>query len=332
MGPVIIRHSLYENAVAACSAALARARPGALVWLIGPSGVGKSEVRYEVMRRVSGLPIGWGVGRIPAIAVRAARTDRNKFNPKDLAMRLAHGLREPDFSWLTARSEVSSPDVAHLHAEVRLAGNRWALIRASTTEHALRNEFEQHAKLRSLKWVFIEEVHSLLSVHARQAASNYMTSLMQMAEEAGLVLVLIGTHEAENLWLNNEEVRNRSNWVWFRRYKWGQQDMRLFAALVKALGRRYPLTSRDLLIKHLDLMMLNCAGLIGTLERYLDRCELIRQEHGVLEITIKHLEAASRKKSELEQLWDTVHAFDQLSETPVGREDLMGYVNRPRAR
>lgn len=310
----VIRHALYDRTVAAANAALSRARPGGLVWIIGPSGVGKSELRFEIMQTIAGKPDQWGVGRLPALSVRAAMVDRSKFNPKDLALRLALGLRQPNLSWLSRRSHVASPDVAHIQAEASMASLHWTRFRASNSEHALRNEFEIHARARGLRWVFIEEIHSLLKLHVMQRAEDYMTSLMQLAEEAEITLILIGTHHAAPLWLTNEEVRNRSTWVWFKRYNEGESgDFRPFAALVKALGRRHQLSRQDLLTNHLDLLLLNSAGLFGTARNYLARADQVRMERGKDSIGLNELKAASRSKVERDNLWAVVRAFDELA-------------------
>ena len=106
----VIPHELFKSARKELLDALAEATPGKIIWVIGPSGVGKSELRYFVMRTIAGNPSAWGRGHLPTVALRATLTDRNKFNPKDFALRLALSIRSPDLSWISPREAVESPD------------------------------------------------------------------------------------------------------------------------------------------------------------------------------------------------------------------------------
>lgn len=312
----IIQHEKYKVAVRATASAIQRARPGGFVWLIGPSGAGKSEVRYEVMRALAGNAASWKKGCLPAVAVRVALTDRNKFNPKDLAMRLAMSLRAPNLSWLTPRGKVPSPDVVHLHKEVCSASKDWNELRLSTTEHGLRSEFENTASARQVKWVFFEEISSFLQVHKGQDPHNFMVGLMQMAEEIGCVMVLVGTHLSKDLWLHSRDVVNRSQWVWFHRYNDREvADLKPFAAMVKSMGHRFNLTTKGLLLQNLDLVLLNGAGLYGSTWNYLMEADRLRELDDESAITMDHLERASGSEETHTNLWNYVRSFDDVAKS-----------------
>lgn len=141
-----------------------------------------------------------------------------------------------------------------------------------------------------------------------------MTGLMQLAEEIGCVLVMIGTHHAAPLWENNREVINRSTWTWIRRYNPNNnKDHIPFAAMVKALGKRFSLKSEDLLSSNLDLLLLNGAGVFGSTSQYLINADNERARLGAAHMTLKHLRTASSSKEEHLILWHYVEAFDRLA-------------------
>jgi ABC-type phosphate/phosphonate transport system ATPase subunit len=50
IGGALIQHDIYKESSGALSAEMADFRPGHMIALLGPSGVGKSTMRHECMR------------------------------------------------------------------------------------------------------------------------------------------------------------------------------------------------------------------------------------------------------------------------------------------
>jgi len=297
--------------------------PGTLVFVIGVSGVGKSELRYEAMRTLAGAPSNWVDGEMPAVAVRATLTDRGFFNPKDLAMRMAHSLRHPDVSWLRTRDEVEDPDVVHVEIETARRAPVWAERRRNSTEHGLRFEFERHAQARRLRWLFIEEGTSICTVPRGRSIHNYMMGLMQLAEECSLTIVLFGTPRLAALWDSFPDVRRRSLFVWVERYREDRtEDHVAFASLVMALAQQYPLSSPDLLVNNLELALTNSAGSFGELKQFLARADQARRRRRAESIDASDLVAASYSRDQILSMWDVAKEFDRLHEPNVNAHDL----------
>ena len=290
----LINHAHYAEDYRDLLRACEIARPGQIVWLIGPSGSGKSVLLISALNALCGDPRMWSTGCVPAVRVRATLSDRNKFNPKDLVLRLCVGLDDPSPSWLALKDRTSDPDSSLRKIEELALSERWANSRASYTEHALRLGFERSARVRRVQWIAIEEAASILKVHRHQYSDNYMTGLMQLAEEIGCVLIMVGTPDSYGLLEANREVRNRSIVVWSRPYRFHLPEERKgLATMLKALGKRFPLTPHDLLIKSIKLIFLNGGGVFGTTLNYLDRANTIRARAGDEGLELSHLEAAS---------------------------------------
>ena len=307
----VIAHDNFVAARKELVDVVKEASPGSLIWLIGPSGAGKSELRRAVMRELTGDPALWGRGMLPAICTRACLTDRDKFNTKDLYSRLAKSVRQPNIEWMVPNDSLSSESFLQLKTEVNEASKFWQAFRLPGTEHALREEFESTARARGVKFVYLEEVHSIRLVHKGQSFANHMTSLMQLAEETQFVLILIGSHLAESLWTANQEVLNRSLFVYLSRYgDEDEKDMRAFAEVVKSLGMRFPLEVEDLLIKEIALMYSHSAGLIGRLLIHLKKAEVLRRKLELPAITSSHLHSCASEQSDLVDLWNYARAFD----------------------
>ncbi|QGW66681.1 AAA family ATPase [Lysobacter soli] len=309
----LIEHPHFVGARDDLLRAADRSPPGGLIFVIGPSGAGKSELRYLAMRALAGDPRNWKRGQLPAIAVRATLTERNRFNPKDLAMRMAMALRNPDFSWLTPRGEIADPDVVHMVMDAREISSEWSAIRQYRTEHDLRLEFEMHGKARGVRWLFLEEAASLASVTKGQSVFNYMLSYMQLAKECQLTLILMGTPRAAALWQCHPDVSRRALFVWVQRYRENRPDDHLrFARLVKTIQKRYPFASPTLALDHLQLVIVNSAGSYGEVEQLFRRADMARARRGTDHIEARDLEEAAYPKLQLERMWAEAKAFDDL--------------------
>lgn len=319
----LLMHTKFAASRTDLLSTLQFAGPGSLVFVVGISGVGKSELRYEAMRTLSGTPSSWGNGEMPAVAVRATLTDRGFFNPKDLAMRMAHSLRHPDLSWLRSRDEVEDPDVVHVEVEIARREPVWAERRRNSTEHGLRFEFERHAQARRLRWLFIEESTSICTVPRGRSIHNYVMGLMQLAEECSLTIVLFGTPRIAALWDSFPDVRRRSLFVWVERYREDRpEDHLAFGSLVMALARQYALSSPDLLVKNLELAIANSAGSFGELKQYLARADQARRRRRAESIDASDLVAASYSRDQILCMWEVAKEFDRLQEPNVNAHDL----------
>lgn len=275
-------------------------QPGAIIWLCGPSGVGKSHLLMDCLRSTFDTRSKWGVGIVPAVRVRATLSDRNKFNPKDLALRLNLGLSDPNPVWAADGSNPFARATDGLHQqEISDASAQWCDTRSAKPEHALRVAFERSAVPRGVSVIAIEEAASLTKVHLHQSSRNYMTSLMQMNEEIGSTLLMCGTQEMEPLWLGNREVLNRSSWVWFHPYERDHgSDLRGYVELIKALSKRHFSGSEQCVLDNRDLVALNGGGVFGTTMAYLKRADAIRTMQGDSSLSRNILQAASASLEE----------------------------------
>lgn len=134
----IILHPAFTQAREALARALVTDMPGQLIFVVGLSGAGKSEIRYAAMQAFAGSPELWAPGKLPVIALRAAATDRSSFSSKEFMTRFYLELLEPNLGWLAERSGIQDPDLGHLLSEARLTSPFWKELRHKSPEHQLR--------------------------------------------------------------------------------------------------------------------------------------------------------------------------------------------------
>ncbi|HET6805893.1 MAG TPA: hypothetical protein VFH59_10690 [Frateuria sp.] len=313
MRQAMILHPGFVRARAALLKALDTDEEGQLIFVIGLSGAGKSEVRYAVMPIFAGDPETWPKGGLPAISVRAAPTDRSNFSSKEFASRLYLEILEPNLGWLARRGSVEDADQGHTHADARLESPFWKGLRSHLTEHRLRACFERMAVARGLRAVFVEEATSMTHTQSGKDPRDHMVNCMCLAEEIKATMVFFGVPRMAALWQGNAEIRRRAHFVFVDRYRIQEKsDRPAFGRLAVSLASRYQFSRADLLVKNLDLAYAASAGVCGELKGYLRRADDLRASEGHHAIHKRHLENAIYPPEELDTLHRDVEAFDGL--------------------
>lgn len=313
MSSVIVPHPTFTAARAALARALAVATPGQLIFVVGLSGVGKSELRNDAMRRYAGTPGQWGIGRIPAVVVRATPSDKSYFSPKDFIGRLLMELQEPNIDWLKARDGVAHANIMQLQREIVVAGECWKVLRSRRVEHAMRLEFERMARARSLQAIFVDEAGSITYSHRGKPPGEHMVSYMCMAEEIPVVMVLFGVPRVQALWSGNAEIRRRSHFVYVHRYNRKRAgDSESFARLAWTVAQQYKFESEGIFRENLDASYYATVGVFGEMKSYYARADESRAADGRDAISATDLERAVYPLAELKTLHDEASIFDEM--------------------
>lgn len=309
----IIKHPAFEQGRHALMRALDTRMRGQIVFVVGMSGVGKSEIRYSVMRSSAGSPETWGIGKLPVVPVRATPTDRSTFNPKEFTARLYLALLEPDISWALSRADVESPDGPHTRMDEKLKGPLGLGLKKSLTEHQMRTYVERMAIARGVKAIFIEEAASLTYTHQSKRPVDHMVNYMCLAEEIGLTLVLFGVPKVASLWEGNAEVLRRSRFVFIDRYRHDKPDDRNnFERLATTISKSYQFSRPKLVRDTLDMVYASSAGVFGEVEAFYWRADDLRFLEGCSAICKRHLEGAVSGGATLATLHAEAALFDFL--------------------
>jgi hypothetical protein len=320
MKRAMILHPAFVRARAGLLKALDTDEDGQLIFVIGLSGAGKSEVRYAVMPIFAGEPETWRKGGLPAISVRATPSDRSTFSSKEFASRLYFEILEPNLGWLARRASVEDADQGHAYAETRLKSPFWTGLRNHLPEHRLRACFEDMAKTRGLRGIFIEETTSMTYTQSGKDPRDHMVNCMCLAEEVKATMVFFGVPRMAALWEGNAEIRRRSLFVFVNRYRIQDKSERAsFGRLAVSLAEQYKFSRPDLLVRNLDVAYAASAGVCGELKGYLRRADSLRADEGQHVIHKRHLEEAIYPPRELDTLHRDAEAFDILkASTPRG--------------
>lgn len=300
----IVLHPAYQHALFAIQEAFKDPIRGQLIFVLGLSGSGKSELRYSQMRSFAGPVSTWGKGHLPAIAVRATPSSRSYFSPKEFMMRIYMELTEPNIGWLRDRNEIDDPDLIHMRADSVLRSPIWKDIRRNITEYKARGYVEKLAVERHLRSMFIEEAASITYNHRDKSPVDHMISLMCLAEEIDVTMALFGVPRVAWLWEGDAQIRRRARFVYVDRYRLDKlEDRKDFERLVVTISLRYRFSRSDTIRKCMDLFYVSSAGIYGELQNYLRRADDIRAIEESPAITKVHLERAVHSEAALEALY-----------------------------
>jgi hypothetical protein len=313
MPDYIIRHPVFDVAANELLRKLDRTMPGDIHFVVGLPGAGKSVLCKTVINKIAGNPFRWGVGRIPAIKVRAAPTDHSFYSPKDMQIRLNEELQTPRLEWVIPRREEDSDALDKLKQEISELQNAWSRLTPVNSENALRRAFERSARERGVQYVFIDQAGSIAFTQRGRHPSEHMYSLMCLAEEIPVTLILFGTPRIRALWAGNGEIRRRSTFTFIRRYlASAKMDITSFARLCLNLTKDLQFTSNAHPTKMLQLIYAVTLAVFDEVRKYFLRAEDHRKTAGARAITQAHLEAAALPKAELEALYEDAAALDEM--------------------
>ncbi|PYU68048.1 MAG: AAA family ATPase, partial [Acidobacteria bacterium] len=223
-----VAHPLLKEADTALKRAIQEPAGGSLVFVVGPTGVGKTTLRLRVEQylKEAFLPEAKeDVGRIPVVAVEAVAPDSGNFNWKDYYQRALRSLEEP-----LIRHKIGS------------CGQDLHTCTSRTAGTELRYALEQALRFRRPTAVMVDEAQHLTKMASGRKLSDQLDSLKSLANLTGCVHVLIGTYELLPCRNLSAQLSRRSIDIHFRRYRADDpKDVEAFQRVIFSFQRQLPL-------------------------------------------------------------------------------------------
>lgn len=295
---VNINHRNWREALKECFAFLTYAQPGEVVCLVGPSRAGKSCMIARLCKLLVGEQNIDHSGITHSVVVTATNSGpHGSFSTKSFTLRMLEALKHPMYSY-----HDDNPDTTQTITRIERA-----------TEHALRQAVERGFKSRQVKYLFIDEAqHILYSYKRTQAAEAILDSWKCLAQDAGLVLVLVGAYPLLNVIQNSPHLLGRKHQVHMPRYQSTNEDLQQFAAIVAKYEQILSsICPSNLLLDNLELIYKHSLGCIGLLKLWLLRA-LAKAQCGGSDISLSTLQSTKLSLEELGNIEREIIAGENL--------------------
>ncbi|WP_158621256.1 ATP-binding protein [Dyella dinghuensis] len=292
-------------------------RPGHMIFLMGPSGVGKTTLRHAAMQATFGNPLLWGRGKTPAIECFVVLPQIGFFSSAFLADEMIDQLNAPSLNWLFENSDIPLNVEGEITANVDEAAKIWPLLkRSGMSERDLWKTFKRTVKERGCKYVSLDQVTGLLVNRKNKKPSDHIEHLMSLGEACGIMFIMTGVARASELWSIHSELRRRVIPVWMSPYsEHNKGDLVHYLQLLKTLSGKYPLSKNDLLYTMATDIYAMTGGTIGEIVKLMQRAAVLAAMNGDTKLKKEHIQRASYNEKDLRNLWGDIKEFEIVKAT-----------------
>jgi hypothetical protein len=285
------------------------AEPGSLVFVFGPTCVGKTTLRLKLeqllAQGVSRQP-DYGPGCVPVVGIEAMAALTGNFSWRDYFTRLLREMDEP----LISRKLCRDPAVVDGPVNSRFA------IGSRASGFELQYAAEQALRFRRPRAVFVDEAQHLSRIASGRRLSDQLNVIKSIANRTAAVHILVGTYELLPFRNLSGQLSRRSIDVHFPRYKCDDRnDMEAFNNILLTFQEQlFPMASENLLDRW-DFMYERSIGCVGILKNWLLRALSETIGDGGIAITRRTLERTALSVAQSEKIFaETTEGESQLAE------------------
>lgn len=279
-----IAHPLLREADAALKQAIQEPTGWSLIFVYGPTGVGKTTLRRRVekhLRESLVEALRQDPGIMPVVSLEAPAPDSSQFSWKDYYRRALIALEEP----LVDRKLTYAA-----HASFHGACGR-ALSDPIVPGIELRLALENGLIHRRPKAFFIDEAQHLAKMKSGRKLQDQLDSIKSLASLTNTVHVLIGTYELLPFRNLSAQLSRRSIDIHFPRYRAERSgDYTAFRNVVFTLQRHLPLPSESDLLPHIEYCYERSIGCVGLVKDWLTRALALAIKQGADAVNLKTLQ------------------------------------------
>ena len=293
-----VAHPRLVKAKDALVNAIRGAEPNSLIFVFGPTGVGKTTLRLKAERLITEEMLSElheDRTRIPVVSLEAVAPESGSFNWRDHYRRLLHQLDEPLIDYkLSRRAEGSctAPTTVRFMPTSRAVGTEY------------RYAIEQAIRYRRPAAVMIDEAQHLGKISSGRRLLDQLDVVKSIANQTKTVHVLFGTYDLLAFRNLNGQLSRRSIDVHLARYRAEiSEDRQTFINVVRSFEKEFPFEDRPDFVSAWELLYERSLGCVGILKEWLVRAATVASRKGAHRLTRADLEAQALSIAQCEQMY-----------------------------
>jgi len=311
-----VAHPELMDAKERLLAAIQNAEPNSLVFVFGPTGVGKTTLRLKTEQLLTGElseQLEQDRGRLAVVSVEAVAPDSGSFSWGDHFKRLLQEIDEPLMDYKR-------------DAEARSVSLR-SPVRPKPTTGDYRYAVEQALRFRRPAAVMIDEAQHLAKIPSGRRLLDQLDVIKSIANRTQTVHVLYGTCDVLAFRNLNGQLSRRSMDVHFPRYRAEvADDRRAFTSVLRSFAQQLPLAETPDLTGDWEFLYERSIGCVGVLKQWLVRALSAVLRKGEATLSRRILESQALSVSQIDKI------LSEASEGEMRLTDSMEAASRLRER
>ena len=276
--------------------AIRGAEPNSLIFVFGPTGVGKTTLRLKTEQLITTellSELHEDHTRIPIVSVEAVAPESGSFNWRDHYKRLLIRLDEPLIDYKLNRHVEEHP----------IEPPRCFMPTARAVGTDYRYAVEQAIRYRRPLAVMIDEAQHLGKTASGRRLLDQLDVIKSIANQTKTVHVLFGTYDLLAFRNLNGQLSRRSIDVHFGRYRAEDpQDRQTFVNVLQSFEKELPFEHPADLVNEWEFLYERSLGCVGVLKEWLVRAVTTAFRENRNRLTRAHLEAHALSVAQCEQM------------------------------
>ena len=283
-------------------AAIQNSEPNSLVFVFGPTGVGKTTLRLKAEQILTSelrAELELDRGRLAVVSVEAIAPESGSFSWRDHFKRLLLQMNEP---LIECKQELTAFVVR-------------SPARPKPTTGEYRYGVEQALRFRRPAAVMIDEAQHIAKIASGRRLLDQLDVIKSIANQTQTVHVLYGTYDLLAFRNLNGQLSRRSIDVHFPRYRAeSSADRKAFVSVLHSFAQQLPLPEPPELANDWEFLYERSVGCVGVLKQWLVRALSVALRNGEATLSRRNLEHQAPSITQADKI---------LSEASEGEMRLM---------
>lgn len=301
-----LNHPHLKIAIKKLGLAISQADRGSMVFMFGPTGVGKSTLASYICEKLDKefrQQEVYGDSCLPAVVIEAPFPDAREFSWKEFYIRALECLHDP-----LPEKKIDDPRCSAIFK---------ILSEDRPTGHALRRAFENALEYRKVQVLVIDEAHHISKGISAQGLKDQLEYIKSLANLTKKIIVLAGTYELLSFRNLSGQLSRRSLDVHFQRYRLDvPEEYRIFGGVVKSFANKLPIPCALELPEMVEDLYVGSMGCVGILSGWLAKAMMLAIEEGDGTLRRKDLEQSMYSHDQMSKMIDELLEGEQLLTPP----------------